>query len=328
MFDAPGPPDVLRMKEIPVPAPGDGEVLIQVHTAGVNGADLNMRRGASIASQEGGHPGLEVFGTIIEVGGRCTPERSPSGTHWSPGDRVCALLSGGGYAQYAIAPVEQCLPPPANLDPNACAGIIETAATVWDNVFVRGHLRSGEVLLVHGGASGIGTTAIQLAREHGARVFATAGSEEKCRTARELGAEDAFNYRTEDFGRLVVERALGADVILDVAGASYLERNLRTLKPEGRLVVIAVNTGRVASLDLALLMGQRASIHGSVLKTRSRESKRELLSQIWREVWPLYASSRIRVVVGSVSPLAEAARAHAAMEAGGVIGKTILDCRA
>jgi putative PIG3 family NAD(P)H quinone oxidoreductase len=327
VFDAPGPPHVLRVEEVPVPEPGDGEVLIEVHAAGVNGADLNMRRGASVASPEGGRPGLEVFGTITEVGRGCTAEQSPSGTLWSPGDRVCALLSGGGYAQYAVAPVEQCLPPPANLDPDACAGVLETAATVWDNVFIRGRLRSDEVLLVHGGASGIGTTAIQLAQARGARVFATAGSEEKCRTARQLGAEAAFNYRTEDFGPLVVERAGGADVILDVAGATYLERNLQALKAEGRLVVIGVSTGRIGPLDLGLLMARRATIMGSVLKTRSREAKRELLSQVWREVWPLYASSRMRVIVGSVLPLADAAGAHAAIEAGQVIGKAILRCQ-
>lgn len=325
-FDKPGSPEVLTLREAPMPNPGEGELLVKVETAGVNGADLNLRQGKSGAADASGRPGLEVFGTVAAIGKGCVPARSPSATRWKPGDPVCALVAGGGYAEYVAAPVEQCLPPPKGLDANECAGIIETATTVWDNVFIRGRLGTSEVLLVHGGASGIGTTAIQLARNRGARVFATAGSDDKCRIAVELGAEQCFNYRREDFVERLAALSGGVDVILDVAGASYLARNLKALKVEGRLVVIALNTGSEAPLDLRELMAKRASVMGSVLKTRSKESKRELLEQVWREVWPLYAAGKMKVVIGNVFPLAEAAKAHAAMESGAAYGKTILVC--
>jgi putative PIG3 family NAD(P)H quinone oxidoreductase len=309
-----------------MPVAGDGELLVKVRAAGVNGADLNLRQGKSGAADASGRPGLEVFGTVAAIGEGCVAERSPSGTRWKVGDPVVALVAGGGYAQYVAAPVEQCLPPPKDLGANECAGIIETATTVWDNVFIRGRLTAGEVLLVQGGASGIGTTAIQLAKNRGSRVFATAGSDEKCRIAVELGAEQCFNYRSEDFVARLAALSGGANVILDVAGASYLARNLKALKVDGRLVVIALNTGSEATLDLRELLMKRASVMGSMLKTRTKEDKRKLLEQVWREVWPLYSAGKMKVVIGNVLPLAEAAKAHALMESGKAYGKTILVC--
>ena len=323
-FDRPGIPEVLAFREVDIPTPAEDELLIRVRAAGVNGADLNLRAGRSGAADASGRPGLEVCGVVEAVGLECSSGRSPSGTAWKPGDRVCALLAGGGYSEYAVAPQEQCLPAPEGLDDESCGGLIETAATVWDNVFLRGRLRKGETLLVHGGASGIGTTAIQLARARGARVFATARSAEKCGLAESLGAETCFEYTREDFVERLQERAGGADVILDVAGAAYLARNLQALKTEGRLVVIAVTTGAEAPLDLRLLMSKRASVMGSILKTRTRDEKLALLADLWREVWPLYADGRAQVVVGKVFELANAASAHAWMESGDAWGKTIL----
>jgi putative PIG3 family NAD(P)H quinone oxidoreductase len=322
-FDRPGPPEVLVARDVEVPTPAEDELLIRVVAAGVNGADLNLRAGRSGAADTSGRPGLEVFGHVEAVGLECLPARSPSGTRWQVGDAVCALLAGGGYAEYATAPVEQCLPPPRGLGPHESAGVMETAATVWDNVFVRGRLAAGETLLVHGGASGIGTTAIQLARARGARVFATAGSDEKCRLAEGLGAVACFNYRRDDFSAAMREQG-GADVILDVAGGPYLARNIQALRAEGRLVVIAVNAGAEAPIDLRTLMAKRASLMASILKTRTREEKRALLEQVHREVWPLYAAGRMKVVVGRTFALGEAAAAHAWMEGGGASGKTIL----
>ena len=322
-FDRPGPPEALTLREVDVPTPAEDELLIRVLAAGVNGADLNLRSGRSGAADGSGRPGLEVCGVVEAVGLECTSARSPSATAWKPGDRVCALLAGGGYSEYVVAPQEQCLPAPEGLDDESCAGLIETAATVWDNVFLRGRLRAGETFLVHGGASGIGTTAIQIARARGARVFATAGSEAKCRLAIEMGATACFNYREDDFVEAIRAQG-GADVILDVAGASYLARNLQALRTEGRLVVIALNTGAEAPLDLRALMAKRASVMGSILKTRTKDEKLALLEEVWREVWPLYAGNRARVVVGKALPLAEAGAAHAWMESGRATGKTIL----
>ena len=323
-FERPGPPEVLTVRDVEIPAPAEDELLIRVSAAGVNGADLNLRSGRSGAADATGRPGLEAFGVVEAVGLECTRSRSPSRTAWKPGDTVCALIAGAGYADYVVAPQEQCLPPPPGLDAPSCAGLIETATTVWDNVFLRGRLAAGETLLVHGGTSGIGTTAIQVARARGARVFATAGSDDKCRLAESLGAEACFNYRRDDFVDALRERAGGADVILDVAGASYLGRNLQALRTEGRLVVIAVNTGAEAPLDLRLLMSKRAAVMGSILKTRTRDEKLALLEDVWREVWPLYASGRAKVIVGKVFALADAAGAHRWMESGGAWGKTIL----
>jgi putative PIG3 family NAD(P)H quinone oxidoreductase len=327
-FDAPGGPEVLRLREEPRPRAAEGELLVRVLASGVNGADLNLRSGRTRAADTSGRPGLEVCGIVEQLGPGVDAARSPSGTRWSVGDAVCALVAGGGYAEYVAAPVEQCLPPPRGMDALHAAGVIETAATVWDNVFIRGGLAAGEVFLVHGGASGIGTTAIQLARERGARVFATAGSAEKAAIATSLGAERCFEYRREDFVAGLRAAAGGADVILDVAGAGYLARNLAALNMDGRLVVIAVNAGAEGMLDLRQVMQKRAVLTGSILKSRTPAQKRGLLEAVWREVWPLYADGRMKAVVGNVLPLARAAEAHAVMEAGGVVGKTILDCGA
>lgn len=261
-FEAPGGPEVLRLREESRPRAAEGELLARVLASGVNGADLNLRSGRSRAADTSGRPGLEVCGIVERLGhGVDDPARSPSGTRWSVGDTVCALVAGGGYAEYVSAPVEQCLPPPPGMDALHAAGIIETAATIWDNVFIRGGLAAG-------------------------------------------------------------------NVILDVAGAGYLARNLAALNMDGRLVVIAVNAGAEGTLDLRQVMQRRAVLTGSILKSRTPAQKRALLEAVWREVWPLYAEGRMKAVVGSVLPLERAAEAHAAMEAGGAIGKTILDCRA
>lgn len=311
-YDTPGGPDVLKVREEPIPQPAAGEVLVRVAAAGVNGADLNLRSGRSKSADASGRPGLEVFGHVVN-----------DGEGFKAGDTVCALVAGGGYAEYVVVPAVQCLPPPAGLGAPEAGGIIETAATVWDNVFERGRLVKGETLLVHGGASGIGTTAIQLAHARGIRVFATAGSKDKCGIAEALGAERCFNYRDEDFVAPIV-KAGGVDVILDVAGASYLARNLEMLRMDGRIVVIAVNTGAEATLDLRAVMSKRAVITGSMLKTRTPAQKQALLKRVCEEMWPLYASGRMKVIVGKVLPLDRAAEAHAAMESGATHGKVIL----
>jgi putative PIG3 family NAD(P)H quinone oxidoreductase len=315
----PGGPEVLSLAEGAVPTPGPGEVLIRVEAAGVNRPDLIQREG-KYPPPPGASPvlGLEVAGTIAEVG--------PDAGDWAVGDAVCALLAGGGYAEYAVAPAAQCLPIPDGLTMVEAAALPETYFTVWTNVFQRGRLRPGETFLVHGGTSGIGTTAIQLAQAFGARVFATAGSDEKCAACRDLGASAAINHRVEDF--VEVAKALtdgrGVDVVLDMVGGPYIPRNLKVLAQEGRLVQIAFLQGSKVELDLMPVMLKRLTLTGSTLRARSVAEKGAIAAELRDRVWPLLADGRVKPVIHQTFPLAEAAEAHRLMEAGTHIGKIVL----
>ena len=315
----PGDPDVLVPAQRPKPAPGPGEVLIEVAAAGLNRPDVMQRQGKYPPPPGASDiPGLEVSGTVVDVG--------PQVTEWRVGDRVCALVSGGGYAEYCVAPAPQCLPIPRNVDLVSAAGIPETFFTVWTNVFERGRLASGETLLVHGGASGIGTTAIQLGRAFGARVFATAGSDEKCAACQSLGAERAINYRTEDF--VEVANALtdsrGVDVILDMVGGDYTARNLNALAIEGRLVQIAFLHGPKVSLSLTPVLQRRLTITGSTLRPRTVAQKGAIAAALRQHVWPHLDAGTIQPVIYRKYPLAEAAAAHRLMEADTHTGKILL----
>ena len=315
----PGGPEVLRLAEVPDPVPGQGEVLVDIAAAGVNRADLLQRQGAyppPPGAPE--YPGLECSGRVSAVG--------PGVTGWRPGDEVCALLGGGGYAEQVAVPAGQLLPVPAGVGLTEAGALPEAACTVHSNVVTRAGLAAGETLLVHGGASGIGTLAIQLGRALGARVACTAGSQEKLRRCRELGADLAVSYRDEDFVASVNEftDGRGADVILDIIGGSYLPRNLAALATGGRLVVIAVQGGPRGELDLGLLMRKRASVLASTLRARPLAEKTAIVSAVRDEVWPLVAAGQIRPVIDRVLPLAEAAAAHRRMEEGSHIGKIVL----
>ncbi len=315
----PGGPDVLVPVERPMPVPAAGEVLIKVAAAGVNRPDVFQRLG-NYPPPKGvtDIPGLEVAGIV---------ERSGDGvTNWKTGDRVCALVAGGGYAEYCVAPTPQCLPMPRGLDFIAAAAIPETYFTVWTNVFQRGRLIAGESLLVHGGSSGIGTTAIQLARARGARVFATAGSPEKCAACERLGAERAIDYRGEDFVAIVRELTggHGVDVILDIVGADYFARNIEALAPEGRLVEIATLHGVKAELNIQRIMQRRLTITGSTLRARSVEEKGALAAAVHEQVWPLLESGTVRPIIHATFPLHDAAAAHRVMDASTHVGKLVL----
>jgi NADPH2:quinone reductase len=315
----PGEPEVLVVEERQVPRPGDGEVLIRVAAAGVNRPDVLQRKGAYPPPPGASDlPGLEVAGEVVAAG--------EGVARWQAGDAVCALLSGGGYAEYAVAPAGQCLPCPDGLSLVEAAALPETYFTVWTNVFERGRLQPGETLLVHGGSSGIGTTAIQLARQHGAVVYATAGSAEKVQACERLGAARCVNYRTEDF--VTVCRALtdkrGVDVILDMVGGSYIPRNVDLLAEDGRLVQIALLEGAHATLNVGLIMRRRLTITGSTLRPRSVEEKARLAGEVERHVWPWLSQGLVRPQVFATVPLAEAAEAHRLMESSRHIGKIVL----
>lgn len=328
-ISTPGGPDVLKLASRPTPVPGDGEVLIRVAAAGVNRPDVFQRIGHYPPPPGASDiPGLEVAGVIEQVGGAgtATGTGTGGGPAWQVGDRVCALVSGGGYAEYCVAPAGQCLPVPAGLDMTQAAALPETVFTVWTNVFERGRLRAGETLLVHGGTSGIGTTAIQLAHARGARVFATAGSAEKCEACRQLGAELAINYRDSDFVQAVMAATdgRGVDVILDMVGGDYLTRNIAALAFEGRLVQIATLQGGKATLDLRPILQRRLTITGSTLRARSVAEKTALATAVRHHVWPLIESGRLHPVIHATWPLAQAAEAHRTMEGGQHIGKLVL----
>jgi NADPH:quinone reductase len=316
---SPGGPEVLVPVERPTPVPAPGDVLIKVAAAGVNRPDIFQRLGR-YAPPPGASdiPGLEVAGTIDQLG--------PGVTEWRVGDAVCALVAGGGYAEYCTAPVPQCLPPPRGLDLIAAAAIPETFFTVWTNVFERGRLQAGESLLVHGGSSGIGTTAIQLARARGARVFATAGSAEKCAACERLGAERAINYRETDFVGVVRERTggKGVDVVLDMVGGEYFARNLDALGVEGRLVEIATLHGVKAELNIQTIMQRRLTITGSTLRPRPVAEKGAIAAALQQHVWPLLESGAVKPIVHATFPLRDAAEAHRMMESGAHIGKLVL----
>jgi putative PIG3 family NAD(P)H quinone oxidoreductase len=315
----PGPPEVLVPTLRPTPTPSDGEVLIKVAAAGVNRPDIMQRLGNYPAPPGASDiPGLEVAGTIEAVG--------PGVADWDVGDAVCALLSGGGYAEYAVAPTPQCLPVPRGLDPVAAAAMPETSFTVWTNVFERGRLAEGETILVHGGSSGIGTMAIQMATAFGAKVLVTAGSPEKCAACERLGAVRAVNYRTEDFSQVVqdVTGGRGVDVILDMVGGDYFPRNLEALAVDGRLVQIALLGGAKAELNLWRLMQRRLTVTGSTLRPRSIAEKGAIANGLRTAVWPLVEQGRIKPVIHATYPLAQAAEAHRVMESSQHIGKLVL----
>ncbi len=313
----PGGPEVLVEANRPLPNPGHGEVAIDVAFAGVNRPDALQRAGAYDPPPGASDlPGLEVAGTIVAVG--------PGATEWQVGDKVCALTPGGGYAERVLAPAAHCLPIPDGLGLREAAALPETYFTVWSNVFMRGGLKGGERFLVHGGSSGIGTTAIQLARIAGARVFATAGSAEKCAACERLGAERAINYRDEDFVD-VLRAEGGADVILDMVGGDYVARNLKSLAEDGRLVQIAFLQGPKVELNLAPLMVRRLTLTGSTLRPQSDAAKAAIAAELREKVWPLLAAGRVAPVIDSVFPLAEAAAAHARMESSAHIGKILLE---
>ena len=316
----PGGPHALKRSSMPVPEPGDSEVLIRVVAAGVNRPDVLQRQGAYPPPK--GHsalPGLEVSGEIAALGGGVK--------RWRIGDNVCALVNGGGYAEFVTAPEGQTLPVPGSLTMTEAAALPETFFTVWHNVFQRGGLKKGETLLVHGGTSGIGTTAIQLAQQFGAYVITTAGSDEKCEACLKLGADRAINHRTKDFVAEVKEATggKGADVILDMVGGSYISRNYDAAAVEGRIVQIAFLEGARTEADFRLLMMKRLTHTGSTLRARDTAFKSALASELERQVWPLLEVRDLAPVMDRIFPLQDAWRAHERMEEGSHIGKIVLD---
>jgi len=318
-ISTPGGPEVLVPVERPRPACGPGEVIIKVAAAGVNRPDVVQRLGHYPPPPGASDiPGLEVAGTVDEI--------AADVTNWRRGDAACALVSGGGYAEYCAVPAPQCLPVPRGIDLVHAAAIPETTFTVWTNVFERGRLQKGETLLVHGGSSGIGTTAIQLARTFGARVLTTAGSNEKCAACEALGAERAINYRTTDFVAAVREATdgRGADVILDIVGGDYLQRNIDTLARDGRLVHIGQLGGAKAQINLGPVLRNRLTITGSTLRPRSVAEKGAIARELLKHVWPVFESGAVKVIVDKTFPLALAADAHRLMEASTHIGKLVL----
>lgn len=314
----PGGPEVLRPCRRPVPAPASGEVLIEVAAAGVNRPDIMQRRGLYPPPPGASDiPGLEIAGRVVALGeGVTAPE---------PGALVCALVTGGGYAEYCPAAASLCLPVPAGWTAIEAAALPETFFTVWTNVFERGGLRPGERFLVHGGSGGIGSAAIQLARAFGAEVFATAGGAEKCAFCERLGAR-AIDYRSEDFVERIraASDGQGVDVILDVVGGPYLQRNLDALAPGGRLLLIAVQGGPKTDINLLPIFLKRLTVTGSTLRPRGVAEKAAIAQALRERVWPLLESGRIKPVVQGVLPLAEAAEAHRRMDGGGQVGKLVL----
>jgi NADPH2:quinone reductase len=318
-IDGPGDADVLKPGQRPVPLPSDDEVLIKVSAAGVNRPDLIQRMGLYPPPPGASDiPGLEISGTIKAVGKAAGP--------WRVGDLVCALVTGGGYAEYCTASASLCLPVPAGLDMIAAAALPETFFTVWSNVFDRGSLAAGETFLVHGGTSGIGTTAIQLAHRLGARVIATASGPEKCLACLKLGADRAVDYQQEDFVAVAKELTggKGVDVILDMVGGDYIKRDIRALASDGRLIFIAFLKGSRAEIDLMPVMLKRLTVTGSTLRARSIAFKATIAATLQDKIWPLIESGDIRPVIHQTFPLGEAAAAHRLMESNSHIGKIML----
>ena len=312
-----GGPDALVLAEVPDPVAGPGEVLVDVTATAVNRADVLQRMGFyHPPAGASPYPGLECSGRISALG------EGVAG--WQVGDEVCALLSGGGYAERVAVPVGQLLPVPGGVSLLAAAGLPEVTCTVWSNVFDLAALQPGEVLLVHGGTSGIGTMALQLARRHGARVFCTVGSPEKAARAVELGAERAIRYRDEDFVAVLREEAHGADVVLDNMGGKYLARNVEVLATGGRLVVIGLQGGAKAELDLGALLTKRATVQATSLRARPAEEKARIVAGVLAAVWPAVEAGEVRPVIDQVLPLPEASRAHQLLEESQHIGKIVL----
>lgn len=318
----PGDPDVMSWTDVEDPVPGPGEVLIDVTASGVNRADLMQRQGFYPPPQGAPpYPGLECSGTVAALG--------PDVTGWQPGDQVCALLSGGGYAQKVAVPVGQLLPVPSPIGLAEAAALPETACTVYSNVFQGARLAAGETLLIHGGSSGIGTMAIQLAKNAGATVAVTAGSAEKLAACRELGADVLINYRDDDFVAKIREATggRGADVVLDIMGASYLARNVDALAPDGRIAMIGLQGGRRAELDLGLLLAKRGAVMATTLRARPAEQKAAIVSAVRDRVWPLVEAGKIRPVIHCELPMSQAPEAHRIMAASTHIGKILLRAR-
>ncbi|WP_413674237.1 NAD(P)H-quinone oxidoreductase [Massilia cellulosiltytica] len=315
----PGGPEVLQPCERPMPELKPGEILIRVHAAGVNRPDVFQRLGQyPVPPGASDLPGLEVAGEIVDG------DLGDSG--FKRGDLVCALVQGGGYAEYCAAPLAQCLPVPQGLSALEAAALPETFFTVWSNVFQRGALGEGETLLVQGGSSGIGTTAIQLAKALGHRVFATAGSADKCRACEDLGAERAINYKTEDFAPIVKELTggKGVDVVLDMVGGDYVAREVSCLADDGRIVIIALLGGAKANVDLGQVLRRRLTITGSTLRPRPVAFKARIARELRERVWPLLAAGQIKPVIYKTFPLEEAAAAHTLMESSAHVGKIML----
>lgn len=315
----PGGPEVLRPAEREVPRPGPGEVLIKVAGAGVNGADLSQRLGRyPMPPGVTDIPGLEASGTIVAVGENVRG--------FEPGDKVCALLSGGGYAEYALAPSPQCMPVPANVALADAGALPETFCTVWTNVFERAQLKAGETFLVQGGTSGIGYTAIQLAKAFGARVLATARTTEKCRACERFGADRAINYTAEDFFEVgkAYTRGRGVDVILDIVGGSYIPKEMELLAHEGRLVFVNLKAGRIVEADFGLIHAKHLVITGSRLRPLTIEQKGRICAALVEKVWPLFASGKVKAEIYRRFPLRDAAAGHRLMETSEHIGKLVL----
>lgn len=315
----PGAPEVLKLCERSIPQAGSGEVLIRVHAAGVNRPDVLQRLGRyKVPAGVTDIPGLEVAGEIVD--GDLT------GSTFKKGDMVCALLQGGGYAEYCTAPTAQCLPIPKGLSAIEAASLPETYFTVWSNVFDRGRLTGNETLLVQGGTSGIGVAAIQIATARGHRVFATARTEEKCRACEALGAVRGIRYTDEDFGEIVMSQTAskGVDVILDIMGGSYLPREINCLADDGRLMLIALLDGRRGTLDMGQVLHRRLTISGATLRPRSVEFKAAIAANLRQHVWPLLESGQVKPIIYQVFPLEQAADAHALMETSTHVGKIVL----
>ncbi|WP_337877047.1 NAD(P)H-quinone oxidoreductase [Elioraea sp.] len=322
-LDGHGGPEAMRIASGPVPEPGPGEILIEVHAAGVNRPDIQQRRGL-YPPPPGASPilGLEAAGTVAALGAGVEG--------WAVGDPVCALCNGGGYAEYVAVPAAQCLPPPEGYDHLRAAALPETYFTVWTNLFQRGRLARGETVLIHGGSSGIGTTAIQLAREFGARVFATAGTVDKCTACLRLGAEVAIDYKAQDFVEEVKQATAGrgVDVVLDMVGGDYIARNLRCLALEGRLVQIAFLQGsKVREFDFLPVMTKRLTVTGSTMRPRTTAEKGAIAAELRARVWPILAEGRCGPVIYTTFPLEEVAEAHRLMESSAHIGKIMLQVR-
>jgi NADPH2:quinone reductase len=326
-----GGPEVLALRDTPQPTPGPGEVLIRVKAAGLNRSDVYSRTSKSYGKDGPEIPGLEVSGTIVQVGPTANGS-GPAETHattatvkasrWQAGDEVCALVTGGGYAEYVAVPGGQCLPIPAGWSLEAAASLPETVFTVWANAFRTGQLKTGENFLVHGGSGGIGTTAIQLAAAFGIPVYTTAGTDGKCRWCESLGATKAINYKTEDFETVLND--IGIDVILDMTGGDFTPKNLRLLRDDGRLIYINAMRGREATIDITAIMYKRLVITGSMLKPRDTAFKSGLAADIEQHVWPLIARGALKPLIHACFPLAEAAKAQQLMETGDHLGKILL----
>ncbi|MGZ5118712.1 MAG: NAD(P)H-quinone oxidoreductase [Burkholderiales bacterium] len=315
-ISAPGGPEVLKLTERPVPQPQKGEVLIEVAAAGVNGPDIMQRKGLYPAPAGASDlPGLEVSGAIVALGDGVS--------RWSIGDKVTALTNGGGYAQYCVADAQQCLPIPGGVHLRDAAGLPETFFTVWSNVFIGAQLKAGETFLVHGGAGGIGTTAIQLGKAFGAKVIATDSPEERCRVCRDLGADRVVDYRTGDFVEIVRQEG-GANVILDIVGGPNIEKNFKAASHDARIIQLAFALGSKVEVNLMPIMLKRLTYTGSTLRTRPSSFKARIANELESQVWPHIERGRIKVVISRTFPLAEASQAHALMESAGHVGKILL----